>query len=58
MQDVSLIRIVVLVNIVMLGPAVWELERDWLAPIVPLEVVILSAIVLAALVTIDHLRWI
>lgn len=56
MQDYSITRLIALVNIAMLGPAIWELERDWGTAITPLEVVILSAIILAGLVAIYHIR--
>jgi len=58
MKERSIFRAIAVVDAVMLLPAVCELERDWVAPIAPLRVVLLAAIVAAAFVAVDHLRHI
>lgn len=49
-------RIVTLVDVAMMGMAAFEPERDWDLPITVLEVVLLTAIVLAVLVALDYLN--
>ena len=51
-------QVIALADIAMMVPAVISLERDWLAPIYYLEVVLLSAIVAAAFVAVEHLHQI
>jgi len=51
----TIFQVIVLVDLAMMVPAVVSLERDWLAPITPLRVVLLAGIVAAAFVAVDHL---
>ena len=49
---------IAVVDVAMMVPAVVALERDWLAPVAPLRLVLLAGIVAAAFVAVDHLRYI
>jgi hypothetical protein len=49
---------IALVDLAVMVPAVMALETDWLAPIYYLEVILLAAIVAAAFVAVNHLRYI
>jgi len=58
MNELLITRIVVLVDIALIGPAVMAVERDWGLAITPLEIVLLSAIVAVAFVAIRQLHQI
>ena len=57
MNEKLITQAIAVVDITMMVPAVISLERDWLAPIYYLEVVLLAAIVAVAFVAVNHLRW-
>ena len=58
MQERAITRAVALVDIAMIGPAVVAVERDWGSILTPLEIVLLSTIVAAAFVAVEHLHQI
>lgn len=51
----TIFKVIALADVAMMVPAVVALERDWLAPVYYLEVILLAAIVAAAFVAVDHL---
>ena len=55
MNEKRITQGIALADTAMMVPAVMALERDWLAPIYYLDVIILAAIVAAAFVAVDHL---
>lgn len=58
MQERTIFQAIAVVDIAMMVPAVVAVEKDWLAPVYYIEVVLLAAIVAAAFVAVDHLRYI
>jgi hypothetical protein len=58
MKERTIFQAIAVVDTAMIVPAVVGLEKNWLAPIYYLEVVILAAIVAAAFVAVEHLHQI
>lgn len=55
MKERPIFQVIAVVNTAMIVPAVMALEKNWLAPIYYLEVVLLAGIVAAAFVAVDRL---
>ena len=55
MKERTIFQMIALADIAMMVPAAMAVERDWGLAITPLEIVLLSAIVAAAFVAVDHL---
>ena len=51
----TIFQAIALADVAMMVPAVMALEKNWLAPVYYIEVVLLAAIVAAAFVAVDHL---